>query len=119
MTRADKLLLALVLAGLPFVYLNFWRSPAAGDTLVLWSPGTGKQVYDLHRDQVLKIRGRQGMARIDIKNGQARFIHSTCTGKQCIQHGWVSRGGDFVACLPNRISLEVRSTDNQFDAINY
>jgi hypothetical protein len=118
-TRADKLLLVLVIAGLPFVYLVLWHSTAAGDMLVVWSPVTGKQEFNLHRDQVLKIQGRMGISRIDIRNGKARFTHSPCTGKLCIQHGWVSRGGDFVACLPNRVSVEVRTASEHFDAINY
>ncbi len=119
MTRADRILLVIVLALLPLVYLAFWRPARAGDTLVVWSPVTGEKRYDLRHDRTLRIPGNLGVARIDITGGKARFIHSPCHGKQCIQHGWVGNAGDFIACLPNRVSIEVRGHGQRFDAVNF
>lgn len=119
MSRADKVLLLVVIALLPALYLSAWQNRQAGDSIVVWSEHHGSKTYDLEQDASISIKGRLGMSRIEISNGKARFIHSPCKGKLCIQHGWVQHQGDFVACLPNRVSVEVSSGKQRFDAINF
>jgi len=42
---------------------------------------------------------------IVIENGKARFESSDCDDKLCVQMGEIYRGGEWSACLPNKIFL--------------
>jgi hypothetical protein len=50
---------------------------------------------------------------------RVRFLASPCRGKQCIRSGWLAHEGDFAACLPNGVAVEVLGPERGLDAINY
>lgn len=42
-----------------------------------------------------------------IQNGKARMESADCRDQICVHTGWISRNGQTVVCLPNRVVLEV------------
>lgn len=119
MTRADWLLLACLLAVQPFLYWHYWRDQGAADSAVITALGQAPQHVSLRHDQLLTVHGPLGDSVLEVKKGRIRFRTSPCRGKQCIHSGWLSRAGDFAACLPNRISVTMVGTVTKYDAINY
>lgn len=118
----DALILLIALVFLGWLYYTFWFSqPATGeaDTLIVQVMDHTPRYYSLQQDVVLKIEGAQGNSLIEINQGKARFIHSTCRNKFCIFHGWLTTPGDVIACLPNQLSLGLQSSRNEYDALNY
>ena len=119
MTWADRLV--MVLAGAA-VLTSWW---------MLWSPGDeaewaevrvqGQTVARLALDQPghYHFEGSLGRNEIEVADGGVRFIAAPCTGRQCIHAGWLRHGGDFAACLPNRVSLAMISSGTHYDAINF
>ena len=75
--------------------------------------------YPLARDRVVNVPGREGVSRIAIRDGAARFTASPCRRKICIRAGWLRAGGEAAACLPNGVSLEIVSRNARFDSINF
>jgi len=73
--------------------------------------------YSLQEEQLISIEGAIGNTIIEIKQGKARFIHSACRNKFCVFHGWLTIAGDTTACLPNRISISLKGSLTDFDAI--
>lgn len=119
MTRADTVVLAFALVLLPWLYLTHWGSGAPGETVQIVDAGGAETHASLNEDHTLTIRGPLGDSVIEIRNGAARFVTSPCRGKHCIHAGWQRTGGDVTACLPNRITLAVASSDPRFDSINF
>ena len=72
--------------------------------------------YELDKDKTITIDGHLGPSIIEIKQGKARFIHSSCRNQLCVFHGWLTVTGDTTACLPNRISITLKG-NNHYDAI--
>jgi hypothetical protein len=60
-----------------------------------------------------------GPSRLLVQDGRVRFTASPCRGKQCIHSGWLAHEGDFAACLPNGVAVEVLGPERGLDAINY
>lgn len=56
---------------------------------------------------------------IEIKNGQARVVNSSCIDHLCEKYGWLdSLSHDRVICLPNKMILKNRVLqDSEFDDI--
>ena len=119
MTRADWLLLACLLAVQPWLYWHYWRDQGAADSLVITALGQAPRHVSLQHDQLLNVHGPLGDSELEIQNGRVRFRASPCRGKQCIHSGWLSRAGDFAACLPNRVSVTLIGEAARYDAINY
>ncbi len=80
----------------------------------------GEFVYSLHTDAELDFEGPIGTTHIEIRDGSARVVSSPCREQICVNSGPLDKGGDWTACLPNRIFLEVTGEDkSQADAFSY
>ncbi len=115
-------ILIMISAGLLSIWLYsfFWfdnNQQGKADTLLVQFAENLPQEYPLNQARLIKIQGHIGPSLIEIKQGKARFIHSACRNKFCVFHGWLSVSGDTSACLPNRISITLKGTRNQYDAI--
>jgi hypothetical protein len=120
-TVADRIIIGMALVLLVWLYMRYWigGSPPADYALILVAKQAPMRV-DLQRSQKIPIQGRLGESLIEVAEGHIRFIASPCRGKYCIHAGWLTKGGDFVACLPNQVSLELhRAETSEFDAIVY
>lgn len=118
MTLADRVVIGLALGLLGVLYASLW-SGARGAEVAILVNGVEHKRLPLAQDAVLDVAGRIGASRLEIKDGQVRFLASPCTGKQCVHAGRLRRSGEFAACLPNGVSVYVVGMATEFDAINF
>jgi hypothetical protein len=71
----------------------------------------GEFVYSLEREGTVELEGPIGITTIAIRDGAIRVVDSPCRDKTCITRGWLSAPGDWTACLPNRVFVQVRSIE--------
>lgn len=119
MTLADKILIALVLTLLPFLYIEFWGNSSQGEVVQIRSTNNKDITLPLDQDKQLQIEGALGISTIEIKDRQVRFVDSPCQGKQCISTGWLHKDGQLAACLPNGVTVQIIGRDQRFDAMNF
>jgi hypothetical protein len=119
MTRADRVLMAILLCTLPLLYLHFWTPGETATLLRIQTARTGATTTPLTPDRHVQLAGPIGVSTIEIRAGQARFLESPCPGKVCIHSGWLREAGQLAACLPNRISIQLLGSQPRFDAINF
>jgi hypothetical protein len=67
--------------------------------------------YPLAQDRVERVAGPLGDTVVEIRGGRVRVIDSPCPDKLCVAAGEVTRQGQFVACLPNRVSVSPEGRD--------
>ena len=80
----------------------------------------GTHVYDLSLDLTLAFDGPLGDTVVEISDGQVRVISSPCREQICVNSGVLATGGDWTACLPNRVFLEVTGDDDpDVDAVSF
>jgi hypothetical protein len=120
-TVADRIIIGLALTLIAWLYLRYWITGSQpADYAVILVTNHAPQRVPLQYPQLLHIQGRLGESLIEVAHGQIRFLASPCRGKQCIHTGWLTKGGDFMACLPNQVSIELQSAETaEFDAIAY
>ena len=129
MTAADRWVVGAALALVASLYIWSWGgvsgsnapggSDAAGVVAEVVVAGHPGETIDLGRDGEVQVQGRMGPSRLLVQDGRVRFTASPCRGKQCIRSGWLAHEGDFAACLPNGVAVEVLGAKRGLDAINY
>ena len=119
-TLADKVIIGLALIFLAWLYSHYWFQGTEADYAIILVAQQPPQYVRLNQTQKITVSGRIGNTLIEVAPGQIRFLAAPCRGQYCVHAGWLKHGGDFVACLPNQVSIElVRQTEPQFDAIAY
>lgn len=54
---------------------------------------------------------------IEVKDKKIRIIEATCPDKICVATGFISKAGQVIACLPNRLLIEIKGKQNDVDII--
>ena len=113
--RLKVLDLAAVAAALAVIALASARAyggrPGA-EQLHLRGPGR-EWVYPLGADRTVTVSGPLGDTVVEIRGGQARVLSSPCAEKLCVRSGAIARQGQWIACLPNRVFIEVRGDSRE------
>jgi hypothetical protein len=120
--RLKALDLAAVAAALAVIALASARAyggrPGA-EQLHLRGPGQ-EWVYPLGADRTVTVSGPLGDTVVEIRGGQARVLSSPCAEKICVRSGAIARPGQWIACLPNRVFLDVRGRSRRSaDAVSF
>ena len=110
MTADIVLILVLLIVGLSvFLIIELTREAGAG--VRVYSDGEIIAEYSLSVDGEYSING--GTNTLVIKGGEAFVTHADCPDHLCIKQGKISKTGERIVCLPNRISIEVFGADDE------
>jgi len=61
-----------------------------------------------------------GRMLLEIKGGRIRVRESDCPRKICVNTGWIKTPGQVIACVPNKVLVEMKSAGSTFlDAVVY
>ncbi|MCI9005948.1 MAG: NusG domain II-containing protein [Lachnospiraceae bacterium] len=64
--------------------------------------------YPLDQDTSVEIQLEDGSYnRLEIKDGRADITEASCPDKICVDHRPVSRRGESLVCLPNKVVVEI------------
>lgn len=79
-----------------------------------------KSFYPLGSDITVWLRGPLGSTELRIESGEARIADSPCPDKLCIDMGRINAPGHWIACLPNRVFIEIKGKEQEkLDAHSY
>ena len=72
--------------------------------------GQEKGRYPLDQDTSVEIQLEDGSYnRLEIKDGRADITEASCPDKICVDHRPVSRRGESLVCLPNKVVVEIEN----------
>ncbi len=74
--------------------------------------------------RIVNVKGPLGITEVEIDRTSVRIIKSPCRNKICIRSGSISKPGQWIACLPNRVIVSIggkesRGTKGYVDAVNF
>jgi hypothetical protein len=115
----DAVILVLVLSLTGFCAFKVYGAPNERLNLRILGRG-GTWVYPLDREtqqaeqsaRQIEIAGPLGSTVVEFTDSGARVVSSPCTNKICIASGAIHRRGQWIACLPNAVSLTIESSGN-------
>ena len=118
----DFVVFALSVVLTVFAAVAAYTQPVAASHLHIQTPD-GEFLYDLSQDAEIELKGPLGATKVAISGGAARVLDSPCREKICVNSQPLSAGGDWTACLPNRVFLQVTGdaggADAEIDAVSF
>ncbi|MDP3178518.1 MAG: NusG domain II-containing protein [Spirochaetaceae bacterium] len=96
-------------------------APGSGEPNAIVSGDGGQWIYPLSSDAEFSVAGPLGSTQIEVRDGAVRVLDSPCSNKTCISAGSVSKPGQWIACLPNKVFVRVEGgrADDGVDAATY
>jgi len=59
-----------------------------------------------------------GLITVEVAPGKGvRISESNCPAKVCVHHGWAHAAGETIACIPNRLLVEIEGERSEYDAV--
>ncbi len=98
-----------------FLLFIFFLPKNAGEKVIISVDKTKNFVYPLNQNREIVVNGKLGTAKVIIENGRVRIFDSPCPLKICENKGWISKKGDFIICIPNRVVIKI--TGEGYDAV--
>ncbi len=108
--KADILLLIFLVALGLFVSWYSLAADSQGDKVVVTADGEVFGVYDLSDDQEIEVSRGTHINHITIKDGTVSMTYSSCKNQICVHTGAISHTKDSIACLPNKVIVEIESS---------
>lgn len=69
-----------------------------------------------HRgDEEIEVKTKYGYNTIQIKDDSIGIIDSDCPDKICVKSGFISKPGDLSVCLPHKLMIEIKNSNNEKD----
>ena len=110
--KDDIILLIVILAvGIPMSVLSL-TAGTGGDKVKISADGQVYGIYPLDEDGEIEVTEDGHTNHITIKDGQVSMSYSTCRNQVCVNTGAISETKDAIVCLPNRVVVEIISSDS-------
>lgn len=98
------LVLALLLAGV-LSYFIIEANKEDGAAVTVSVNGVTVAEYPLDTDGSFPLNN--GTNILIIENGSARVAYANCPDELCVRSGKISKTGEKIVCLPNKVMVEV------------
>ena len=115
--KKDMVLIGVVLllAAASFLFIQMKGSEDAGSVRVTVD-GVEKGIFPLNQNDKISINN--GTNTIEILDGTVNMIEADCPDHICVDHKPISKNGESIICLPNKVVVEIQSAENlEFDGM--
>lgn len=117
--KNDIILVSVLLGIILLATLGILIFRKSGNSVKVTVDGKVFGEYSLQKDKTVEIKSEKGYNLLVIKDGKAYVERASCPDGICSSHKPISYGGESIICLPNKVVVEVTSTqqENQPDII--
>ena len=110
--RKHDIILGLILLSVALILFVIDLTNVSSDTgnkkVVVSVDGKKTAEYPLKKDATYELSGSHlGTNTLVIKSGKAYISEANCPDKQCVKQGKISRAGEMLVCLPNRVVVKI------------
>lgn len=109
----------LIIFGLIIVVslAGFFMFGKSGEYAIISSDGKPLDTVSLSESGDYEYEELRGVV-FTVENNSIRISHNDCKDLICVRTGAVSHNGEAVVCMPKKISVEIKSgNDNELDAV--
>ena len=116
--KRDLILIGILLLAASALFFLFTEKQAGeeGAAAVVTVDGTEIARYPLNRNGTFVLNG--GSNTLVIENGEAWISEANCPDKLCMGFGKISKKGEIIVCLPNRLIVVIEGGEEaEVDAV--
>lgn len=115
--RNDIILIAVCLFAAAAALLAVRLMSDEGGTIVVSVDGSEWGRYPLEDDITVTVPSNNGSNTLVIRDGRAYVTDATCPDGLCVKMHSISRSGESIVCLPNKVVVTVTGGDDGVDMI--
>lgn len=104
MKKGDFILLTVIIAVASALAVIFLKVKSDGKTLAVKVDNKTVYEYPLDTDREIVLEHNTAV----IKDGKAFMLSADCKNQICVNSGKISKRGECIVCLPNRVILEIK-----------
>lgn len=116
MKKRDIILIASILAVAIALFLIVELTKEEGAGVVVKVDGVEVAEYSLSKSGTYPLNG--GTNTLVIEDGRAYLSDANCPDKLCVHQGKISRTGEVITCLPNKLTVTVFGAEESVDLIS-
>lgn len=116
MKKRDIILIASILAVAIALFLIVELTKEEGAGVVVKVDGVEIAEYSLSKNGTYPLNG--GTNILVIEDGRAYLSDANCPDKLCVHQGKISRTGEVITCLPNKLTVTVFGAEESVDLIS-
>jgi len=113
----DTVVILLAVAVTGFSVFTAYVKPENA-TEVLIQGAEQQWIFPLDAEESIDVQGPLGITVVRIHGNEAWIESSPCENQTCITMGHAKAGGDWVACLPNRVFVTIEGSDDSEKTID-
>ena len=113
----DIILIALSLVLIVFFFARVLFSGPAVDYVQITGQNT-QTLYPLEANRTVEVEGPLGTTTVIIFDGEVWIQSSPCREKICMKMGRISRCGEQLICIPNRVVVELVGEQRKIDGVS-
>ncbi|MDP4088400.1 MAG: NusG domain II-containing protein [Bacillota bacterium] len=81
--------------------------------VVIQVSGKDYKSVPLNKDITIPIRNGSNYNLIVVKNNSVRVAEANCPDKLCVKDGAISKPGQVLVCLPNKVVVMIKGEDKE------
>ena len=119
-TRAQDIILGAVLicASVLWLILPTGAGAEGASAAVVYHDGRAVAELPLDRRGSRSFSFKSGTISVEAVPGRGvRISQSNCPAKVCVHTGWIKKPGETIACLPNKLLVEIKGEKQEYDAV--
>ena len=116
MNKRDLILIGgiLIVAWIAFVFVQ--RNQDGGAYVLIRVDGEEVEQYSLSEEGTYPLNG--GTNILHIEGGEAWLTEADCPDHLCVQQGKISKTGQVITCLPNKLTVTVYGAEESVELIS-
>jgi hypothetical protein len=109
----DFLVLGLAVTLTGYSAFTVYAKPRLNEQ-VLIRGSEGSWLFPLDAEETVEVPGPLGTTVVEIGDMRVRVLSSPCANQTCVAAGHLDSGGQWAACLPNKVFVMIEgNTDGQ------
>lgn len=121
-SRFDIFIIVLILSF--SIFFLFWfadkrrQESTQPKTALIYQKDRLLEEIKLEEDRELNLLN--GRMQMEVSKKRIRVLNSDCPQHICVNMGWIQYSGQTIACVPNEVLIEIKSTGPALlDAVTY
>jgi len=116
---SDILIILLAVCITVFTAFNVYMAPK-GKSQVLIQSQDSEWTFPIDAVETVVVKGIIGETTIKIDGSRAWVETSPCDNQTCVAMGYITRQGQWTACLPNNVLVIIKGEiDSEIDALSW
>lgn len=126
MTKGDKylIIIIIIISLISIIYVE--RDATSYNSKYISIQVNGKEYKKITFNpkmvgKTIPIKTKYGYNLIEIGDEKVRVIEADCPDKLDVKQGYISKPGETIVCLPNRLIIEIKGEngENEIDYLSY